>query len=109
MNRIMPLLAVAAVVLVGCAKPEETASEPTTPPATSKPDTTASTNETKSDATPVAYRNANGDLLCPVMNTTVKSEADAVGFEDFEGTRYYFCCGACPDKFKADPAKYAKK
>ncbi len=98
-------MAVLAFLLAGCAKQEQAAAEPTSDTKISNNESTASTP----DGSPTAYRNAKGDLLCPVMNAPVKSESDAVGFQDFEGTRYYFCCGGCPDKFKADPAKYAKK
>jgi YHS domain-containing protein len=57
----------------------------------------------------VANRNGEGRLLCPVMGNVIKSEKDAVGYQDYKGVRYYFCCGMCPPKFKADPTKYAKK
>ncbi len=29
-------------------------------------------------------------------------------YADYKGKRYFFCCGGCPQAFKADPAKYAK-
>jgi YHS domain-containing protein len=71
---------------------------------------TATTLTTKSEApgtaTPVAFTNSEGQIVCPVMGT-VTSEKDAVGYQDYNGKRYYFCCDDCPDKFKADPAKYA--
>lgn len=57
----------------------------------------------------VVYRNGEGRLLCPVMNTVIASEKDAVGYQDYKGTRYYFCCEMCPPKFKSDPEKYAAK
>ncbi|MBW7927159.1 MAG: YHS domain-containing protein [Fimbriimonadaceae bacterium] len=43
------------------------------------------------------------------MNSVVESEADAVEVIEHEGVKYYICCAGCPDKFKADPAKYAIK
>ncbi|MBI1331680.1 MAG: YHS domain-containing protein [Armatimonadetes bacterium] len=58
-------------------------------------------------ATPVAFTNDKGELLCPVNGDVVASPDKAAGFQDYEGKRYYFCCAGCPDKFKADPAKYA--
>ena len=30
-------------------------------------------------------------------------------FADYKGRRYFFCCAGCPEDFKANPAKYAKK
>jgi YHS domain-containing protein len=27
-------------------------------------------------------------------------------FVEHEGEKVYFCCSACPEKFKKDPAKY---
>lgn len=60
-------------------------------------------------AEPVAFTNEKGELFCPVMKTVVASKEKAVGYQDYEGKRYYFCCGMCPDKFKENPALYAKK
>jgi len=54
---------------------------------------------------------ASDDLsVCLVMAGTpvVKSIAEAQGlYRDYEGERYYFCCGACGPLFDANPAKYA--
>jgi len=55
------------------------------------------------------FCNAEGKPLCPVMNSVVESEADAVEVIEHEGVKYFICCAGCPDKFKADPAKYAIK
>lgn len=63
----------------------------------------------KEDVKVVVYKNDKGEILCPVMNKVIKSEKDAVSFQDYKGVRYYFCCGECPEKFKADPEKYIKK
>jgi YHS domain-containing protein len=102
-----------AVALWGCNQAAEEPAE-TTPPA----DSTSSTapeqpapEPTTGNATaePVAYTNDKGELLCPVMGTVIESKEKAVGYQDYEGVRYYFCCGGCPDQFKKDPAKYAKK
>jgi YHS domain-containing protein/predicted small secreted protein len=60
-------------------------------------------------AQPVAYRNEEGQLLCPVMNVPIASEREAVGHHDHEGVRYYFCCDGCPERFKADPEAYIKR
>jgi YHS domain-containing protein len=43
---------------------------------------------------------------CPVM------EGNPINrniYADYEGKRVYFCCGACPPKFREDPEKYIKK
>ena len=67
------------------------------------------TNTPAPTGTPIAFRNAEGKLWCPVMNAPIESEEKADGFQDYEGKRYYFCCGMCPDKFKENPAMYVKK
>lgn len=74
-----------------------------------KPESVPSAPAGKSAAAPVAYRNPEGKLLCPVMNVVIESEKDAVDFQDHEGKRYYFCCDGCPGKFRKEPAKYAAK
>ncbi|MBI1331621.1 MAG: YHS domain-containing protein [Armatimonadetes bacterium] len=66
--------------------------------------------EAKSDstptATPAAFTNDKGDIVCPVTGDTIASPDKAVGHQDYNGKRYYFCCPGCPDQFKADPAKF---
>lgn len=54
------------------------------------------------------YRNEKGEVLCPVMNDAIKEPGMAVGYQDYKGKRYYFCCGMCPEKFKASPEQYLK-
>lgn len=47
---------------------------------------------------------------CPVMvgSPVNKKPAMATGlYRDYEGERYYFCCGGCGPAFDSDPAKYA--
>lgn len=73
--------------------------------ATSKP---AAPPKADTDMKPAAYRNAEGQLVCPVMNIPIESEEKAVGFQDYEGVRYYFCCGDCPKAFKKDPTRWIK-
>ncbi|KXK14691.1 MAG: YHS domain-containing protein [Fimbriimonadaceae bacterium] len=53
------------------------------------------------------YTNDKGEIVCPVMGTIIKDKSKAVGTYDYEGKRYYFCCGGCPELFEADPAKYS--
>jgi YHS domain-containing protein len=73
-------------------------------------DTTAmATPPAKVEMKPVAFTNDKGELVCPVMKSVIASESSSVGFQDFEGKRYYFCCDGCPQVFKKDPAKWAKK
>jgi Cu2+-exporting ATPase len=48
--------------------------------------------------------------VCPVMpsNVVVKQEAEAAGFyRDYEGERYWLCCGGCGPRFDADPDRYS--
>lgn len=47
-------------------------------------------------------------LVCPAMKNTIASYADAYGYGDFEGVRYYFCCGGCDKDFRESPAKFAR-
>ena len=42
---------------------------------------------------------------CPVMGSPVNKKY----YSDYQGKRVYFCCGACPAMFNADPEKYMKK
>lgn len=69
----------------------------------------AAVSSSKPDATATSlpvYKNAKGEIICPVTGEVIKSAKDAAGFEDYKGKRYYFCCSMCPPKFKADPDKY---
>ncbi len=43
-------------------------------------------------------------LVCPVTG----EDADPEVSYAYKGTTYYFCCGGCVKRFKADPAKYIK-
>jgi len=42
---------------------------------------------------------------CPVSGRVV----DKAQHLDWQGQRVYFCCGACPGKFKADPEAHFSK
>jgi YHS domain-containing protein len=69
----------------------------------------ASTDEKKAfDAKPASYVTEvkSEAYFCPVMKHDTKSE-NAGGFADYNGTRYYLCCGDCVAAFKKDPAKFA--
>lgn len=39
---------------------------------------------------------------CPVSGKPINKEV----YVDYQGQRVYFCCNACPDKFRKDPEKY---
>lgn len=68
---------------------------------------------------PAAAGNGHENLLggasddvttCPVMVGSPVSKKPAVAtglYRDYEGERYYFCCGGCGPTFDSDPAKYA--
>jgi YHS domain-containing protein len=53
------------------------------------------------------HTNDKGELVCPVMKSVIESENRAVGFKDYEGKRYYFCCDGCPEVFEKDPVKWS--
>lgn len=55
------------------------------------------------------YKDDKGKVLCPIMVSTIDSVEQSVGFQDYKGVRYYFCCDMCPEKFKANPEKYIPK
>jgi YHS domain-containing protein len=54
------------------------------------------------------YRNAAGQLICPVMDVPIESEEKAFSFADYKGKRYYFCCDGCPKVFENNKDTYAK-
>lgn len=43
------------------------------------------------------------------MGAEIESADKADGFVDYEGVRYYTCCGVCTGKAKADPKILAEK
>ena len=99
--------------LVGCG---EKAAEPAAEPAAAAPAATegetGAKNETEGgmqNAAVVDYTNDKGEIECPVMHTVIADKSKAVGHQDVDGKRYYFCCGGCPDTFAADPTKFAHK
>ncbi len=68
----------------------------------------ASDAEKKSfDAAPTSFVTAvkTEAYFCPVMKHVTASK-DAGAFADYNGTRYYLCCGDCLAEFKKDPAKF---
>jgi len=46
-------------------------------------------------------------LHCAITDEEIPSAKDAAGSAEVNGKTYYFCCGGCVAKFKADPTKFA--
>lgn len=68
----------------------------------------AKTDEkTKFDAKPAQFVGEikSEAYFCPVTKekTTAK---EAAGYGDYEGTRYFLCCGGCISTFRNNPAKF---
>ncbi|GEM_PF-2178885 len=66
----------------------------------------ASSSESASSALPNDGTRQVGEVTkCPVTGKlfTVANDSPKA---DLDGKTYYFCCGGCVDKFKANPAKY---
>jgi len=59
------------------------------------------------DATPAKFVGEvkSESTSCPVSKMAMGGKSAA--YADYEGVRYYFCCGDCIKEFKADPAKFA--
>lgn len=55
------------------------------------------------------FKNNKGEIVCPVQGDVIATPEKAFAHQDYEGMRYYFCCGGCPEEFAANPEKYAKK
>ncbi len=96
MKTVISILSIAAIFVFGCSNNETKTEE-------SKPTSTISPTE----ATYVAFKNDKGELVCPVMGNVIASEDKATGHADFEGKRYFFCCGSCDEPFNKEPKKYA--
>jgi YHS domain-containing protein len=58
--------------------------------------------QTLAQADPPAVK---AQTTCPVMGNAINKAQ----YVDYKGKRVYFCCGACPAKFNADPETYLKK
>lgn len=52
---------------------------------------------------------AHGEpLVCPVMGGPVPEAAmHKADFSDYNGVRYWYCCGGCKAQFEKEPAKFA--
>lgn len=62
---------------------------------------------TSSTPAPAPFRNAIGEIACPVMGVGITTPADAVSYADHQGVRYFMCCDSCEKLFLADPDAYA--
>lgn len=56
---------------------------------------------------PPAFRNAAGQIACPVMGMAIDKPDDAVSYVDHAGVRYFMCCDSCEKLFIEDPETYA--
>lgn len=54
------------------------------------------------------YRNAKGNLECPIMDVEMKGEKDAVAKVQHKGVTYYLCCESCRAMFEQDPASLTR-
>jgi len=96
------------VFFAGCEKQQPTAQQPIqrveqTPvqqhvPATQAKTATATADQVKTVA-------EMEQTTCPVMGGAINKAL----FVEYQGKKVYFCCGGCPDAFKADPQKYIAK
>lgn len=125
----LPALLAALALLAGCKKDTtgETAAAPSATPAGTHtmPDSSTMPNEhamaneaghehaehehgegMEPSGSTVALPADAANTLCPVM---AGKPAKAQFHVEYEGKTYYFCCGMCPKKFQADPAKYIAK
>lgn len=68
-------------------------------------------NKTAFEKSPKTYTAVpeKESLVCAVMGSKVASYSKASDYFDYEGVRYFFCCGGCGPAMKKDPAKYAGK
>jgi len=64
--------------------------------------------DAKKDTKAAVVRTEVQCSVMPARKVNVKTATASKMYSDYKGNRYFFCCGACPAQFKADPAKYAK-
>ncbi|MSP57010.1 MAG: YHS domain-containing protein, partial [Myxococcales bacterium] len=56
---------------------------------------------------PAAFRNAAGEVACPVMGMAMAGPDAATSYADHAGIRYFFCCDSCEKLFLEAPETYA--
>lgn len=68
-------------------------------------------NKAEFEASPELYAASPSkhSLTCPVMGSKMESPAQAVGYADHKGVRWYFCCGGCDVSFASNPDHWAEK
>lgn len=78
-----------------------------------KPAGTSESSTTTSQGTGstqlVEYRNKDGKLVCPIMNSVIDDESKIKGWVEYEGKKYAMCCDSCAKVGPKDPALVAKK
>ncbi len=47
-------------------------------------------------------------FVCPVMGEPM-ADVSTKGYHDYNGARYWFCCGGCDVQFKKEPLKFLEK
>ncbi|HBG26113.1 MAG TPA: hypothetical protein DDX75_03355 [Phycisphaerales bacterium] len=80
------LLAISALVIVGCKKETEPAAQQATEPNTT-------------------FIADNGQTTCPVMGGPINKDI----FVEYQGKKVYFCCAGCIEQFNKEPEKYLPK
>lgn len=57
----------------------------------------------------ISFAGLHGEpLVCPIMGGEVAHETmKTAEYSDYNGVRYWYCCGGCKAKFEKEPAKYA--
>ena len=55
------------------------------------------------------YANSEGTAICPVTGYEIPNTETAIGHQDLDGVRYYFCCSSCPESFEKDPEMHLEK
>jgi YHS domain-containing protein len=86
-------------VLAGCQKEKPAVQQPA-----KQGEKMAMQERAATDQAPVQVV-AGEQTTCPVMGGPINKAI----FVEYQGKKVYFCCNACPDVFKADPAKYIAK
>lgn len=101
-----PALLLLGLYALGCSTAPTTPATPTTP-ADPWAAVRVAEGATQDAVAPPAFRNAAGEIACPVMGLAIASAEDAVSYADHAGVRYYFCCDSCEKLFLEEPSTYA--
>ena len=93
----LPLLLAAMLALTACS------TAPTDPWAR----VPVAEGSTPATPAPPMFRNAGGEVACPVMGIAMAGPEAATSYIDHAGTRYVFCCDSCEKLFLETPETYA--